>query len=241
MKHIFVFLLLVITFSCTSGSDQFFAEKTYPDVRIAGAMKNVMWKGELQGVIRLDTLQDKEGLYGLGPLSYLKGELLINDGQVYVSRVLSDSAMSVEVTDQVSAPFFVYGRVQEWKELVLPEQVTSINELEQYLDEQTQDYKRPFVFKLSGKVDYADIHIQDLPEGAQVSSPQEAHQGQTNYELRDEWVEIVGFFSTQHQGIFTHHDSFLHMHLISQDKQKMGHLDGAGFGKEEVRLYLPVR
>ena len=66
---------------------------------------------------------------------------------------------------------------------------------------------------------------------------QEAHQGQVNYTLTNENVEIVGFYSTKHQGIFTHHDSFLHMHLITTDEQKMGHLDAVQL--KEMKLFLP--
>jgi acetolactate decarboxylase len=52
-------------------------------------------------------------------------------------------------------------------------------------------------------------------------------------------VEIIGFFSTEHKGVFTHHDSFLHMHLITKDKEKMGHLDAATF--DRINVHLPVK
>ena len=70
-----------------------------------------------------------------------------------------------------------------------------------------------------------------------MSSPDEAHQGQTIYKIINEDAEIIGFFSTEHQGVFTHHDSFLHMHLITKDESKMGHLDELAIG--EMKLYLP--
>jgi acetolactate decarboxylase len=73
-----------------------------------------------------------------------------------------------------------------------------------------------------------------------VSSPEEAHQGQTNYELENINSDIIGFFSTQHQTIFTHHDTFLHMHLINKDRQKMGHLDKVLFKKGSMKLYMPT-
>lgn len=66
-----------------------------------------------------------------------------------------------------------------------------------------------------GTVASAVIHIQNLPLGTKVSSPEEAHQGQRNYLIEEESVEVVGFFSTKHQGVFTHHNSFVHMHLIN--------------------------
>jgi acetolactate decarboxylase len=72
-----------------------------------------------------------------------------------------------------------------------------------------------------------------------VSSPEDAHKGQTNYNLKNEEVVIIGFFSTEHKGVFTHHDSFLHLHLITKDERKMGHLDMAEFN--EMELYLPKK
>lgn len=238
MKNILVLFSLALI-SCNSPQTESTSTttETYPDIKIVGAMKNVMWKGELGGSINLDTISNKEGLYGLGPVSYLQGELLINNGTSYVSTVSSDSTMVVEKQSNVSAPFFVYANVSKWEELPLPENVKSIRDLETFIDSATADYKRPFAFKLAGQVSSAIIHIQNLPEGTKVSSPAEAHQGQTNYPLSQEDVEIIGFFSTQHQGIFTHHDSFLHMHLITADESKMGHLDQLEIAN--MKLFLP--
>ncbi|MCB0632845.1 MAG: acetolactate decarboxylase [Lewinella sp.] len=228
-------------FACHSGNDTSAAEAGYSDVQIAGAMKNVMWKGELQSVIDLDTIRNKKGLYGLGPVSYLRGEILINDGKTYVSTVLTDTTMSVKATNQVSAPFFVYGYVQEWESVELPGSVKNIQDLETFLDERTKSAKRPFVFKLTGPIASANIHVQNLPEGTTVSSPAEAHQGQKTYALENADVAIIGFFSTGHQGIFTHHDSFVHMHLITADEQQMGHVDEAAFQSQKMTLYLPMQ
>ncbi|WP_435412578.1 acetolactate decarboxylase [Psychroserpens mesophilus] len=235
-------ILLFITiclFNCNSTKKEQTSEGDYSDVNIVGAMKHVMWKGELGSSIQLDTLSNKNGLYGLGPESFLKGELLINDGKSYVSKVTSDSTMHVEQTFHASAPFFVYANVYEWEHLKLNPDIKSIKDLESYIDEKTKQYKRPFAFKLTGTVSKANIHIQNLPEGTQVSSPDEAHQGQVNYNLKNEVVNIIGFFSTEHKGVFTHHDSFLHMHLITKNADKMGHLDDMII--EDMNLYLPIK
>ena len=207
------------------------------DVQIVGAMKEVMWKGELGGKINLNDISDTVGLYGIGPLSYLKGELLINNGKSYVATVTSDTTMQVKQTYAASAPFFVYTHMNEWNEVSLPKKIKNDKDIEAFLIRETANLKRPFAFKLIGKVSSAKIHIQNLPEGSKVSSPEEAHRGQTNYRLQNEEVEIIGFFSTQHQGIFTHHDSFIHMHFITKDETKMGHLDQMQI--ENMKLYLP--
>ncbi|MDB9961774.1 acetolactate decarboxylase [Oceanihabitans sp.] len=238
MKHVFLVLILMGLIACNSKNNSIVnKQETYPNIKIAGAMKNVMWKGELEGIIKLDTIENKKGLYGIGPVSYLTGEILINNGQAYVSKVLTDSTMTVEKTYNISAPFLVYGNINEWQEIDLPKYITTIKDLENYIDKKTRTYKRPFGFKIIGEITKAQIHIQNLPNGTHVSSPEEAHKGQTNYDLKNEDVEIIGFFSTKHKGVFTHHDSFLHLHLITKDERKMGHLDMVACSK--MKLYLP--
>lgn len=226
----------VLTFTgCATKTQQ-----TDHTVKVVGEMKNVMWKGQLQGNIQLDTIADKTNLYGLGPVEYLTGEILILDGKSYKSTVTSDTTMLVEETYNLKAPFFGYANISKWKEQNLPENIQTIQELEQYLDKETKASKRPFMFKLSGAVEQATIHIVNLPKGSKVSSPAQAHEGQINYKLENEQAEIVGFFSTEHKAIFTHHDTYLHMHLITADRKKMGHLDDVLFQKGTVKLYLPA-
>jgi acetolactate decarboxylase len=240
MKSQFFLLTLALflfTVACTSDSGQ----GTNPSsVKIKGAMKNVMWKGELAGIISLDTIQERTGLFGLGPLEYLQGELLIMDGKSYLSKYESDSTMEVLETFDVKAPFFVYGHQTEWREVDLPEEISNISQLEKFVDEQTKNTARPFVFKLSGEVDQAIIHVQNLPSGTEVSSPDEAHQGQVDYALPSTAVDIVGFFSTKHKGVFTHHDSYMHLHLITQARDMMGHLDKVQFRAGTMKVYLPA-
>ncbi|MGB3590908.1 MAG: acetolactate decarboxylase [Nonlabens sp.] len=212
---------------------------TYPDVKISGAMSNVIWKGELGGTIAIDTITNQKGLYGLGPESYLTGEILINDGISYVSRVLTDSTMMVKRNQNISAPLLVYANVNEWNPIQIDTSISTVQDLENLVDELTKDFKRPFAFKLKGEVLSANFHIQNLPDGSTVNSPAQAHIGQTNYQLTNQQVTIVGFFSTEHAGVFTHHDSNVHLHLITDDEQQMGHLDKVTLGK--MILFLPVK
>ncbi|WP_179948684.1 acetolactate decarboxylase [Flavobacterium sediminis] len=237
IKKIITGLFAICITSCNTTNKEEILKETVSDIHVVGTMKNVIWKGELEGRISLDTISDKKGLYGLGPESYLKGELLINNGICYVSEVTSDSTMTVEKKFDVSAPFFVYANVSEWNEIELPSTIKTIPELEQFIEERTREKKRPFAFKLKGTVSKAVIHIQNLPEGTQVASPDDAHKGQVKYELENTTSDIIGFFSTEHKGIFTHHDSYLHMHLITEDESKMGHLDDIEINT--MTLYLP--
>ncbi|RPD44237.1 alpha-acetolactate decarboxylase [Paracnuella aquatica] len=228
-------LVLAIILSASSA-----AQAQVNEVKVVGQMRDVMWKGELQGKIYLDTIANKNALYGFGPVEYLSGEILVIDGKAYKSVVVGDTAMRVEETYNIKAPFFGYANIARWKEQSLPDSVETIAQLEQYLDRMTKGAKRPFLFRLSGTVKSAAIHIVNLPKGATVSSPDEAHRGQQNYKVTNATSDIIGFFSTTHKAIFTHHDTFLHMHLITADRAKMGHVDELLFEKGSMKLYLPA-
>ena len=97
IKTVILGMITFILTSCTSTE-----QRNDNTVYVVGAMKNVMWEGQLFGTIDLDTLSNKEHLYGLGPVEYLSGELLIIDGKSYRSTVLTDTTMKVEETYKVS-------------------------------------------------------------------------------------------------------------------------------------------
>lgn len=87
-------LLLVLLASCKSKPEHNRSIEN-SEVKIAGAMKNVMINGQLEGFIDLDSIKNKENLIGLGPIEYLSGEILILDGHSYISKVTSDSTMLI--------------------------------------------------------------------------------------------------------------------------------------------------
>lgn len=210
-----------------------------PQIRIVGAMRNVMHEGELFGTIDLDTIADKNHLYAVAPLEYLKGEIMITDGRCFVSKVVSDTVISTEETYKVKAPFFVSSNVEQWYQVDVPDSVTNIRSLGYFLNAFTQSFQRPFAFKISAEIDSATVHVVNLPDGMQVHSPEEAHLNQKSFKIIKSNAEIIGFFSTAHAGVFIHHDSFVHMHLITEDKKIMGHIDELALTKGKFKLYLP--
>jgi acetolactate decarboxylase len=162
------------------------------------------------------------------------------DGQSYKSTVVNDSSMKVDQTFDLKAPFFGYAYIPKWKEFALPDVIRTIPELERHLDSLTLSSERPVLFRLSGVLDRAKIHVVNLPAGSKVASPAVAHVGQRDYALENTSFEVLGFFSTKHKAIFTHHDTYLHMHLITSDGLKMGHLDAISLRAGAVKLFLPA-
>jgi len=214
-------------------------KKVDHSIHVAGAMSNVMQKGDLSNTINIDTIADKQYLCGLGPLENLSGEILILDGKGYKSTVVNEHEMQVTSTWSMKAPFFVYTHVEHWQDVFLPDSITALPQLEHFIDQITQKFPRPFCFRVMAKVDSAAIHVVNLPAGTKVCTPEQAHTAGQEYILRNQTVTLIGFFSTEHQGIFTHHDSFVHIHLITEDRKQMGHLDSIKF-KKGTRLLLPI-
>lgn len=61
MKQLIFGLLTIGLISCNTTQKEKNTDKTEtdPNLKIVGAMKNVMWKGELGSRINLDTISDK--------------------------------------------------------------------------------------------------------------------------------------------------------------------------------------
>jgi len=207
-------------------------------VHIVGQMKDVMWKGELFGKINTDTIRNKHHLFGFGPLAYLRGEVLILDGISYLSTVNDKQEIKVERVHSVLAPFFAYANITNWHAIELPAPVRNLTDLENYLDSISSDREMPFLFKLSGSIDSANIHVVHLPEGSIVRSPEDAHQNIVHCRMGSSEVHIIGFYSRNHQTIFTHHDTNMHLHLITCDLKKMGHLESVSFNPQRIKFFI---
>ena len=200
-----------------------------------GAMRDVMWKGMLDATVTTDSLVTKAHCYGLGPIDHLKGEILVWDSESYRSEIKSDSNRVSK--GESGAPFFVYAYVKNWKEISLPDSVSNLLKLEHYLTA-ALPHENPSVFKLEGLVESASYHVVNLAPGTVVHNPEEAHKGQMNFDITHAQVRVLGFYSEHHQAIFTHHSTFIHVHVMSDDKKQMGHMEKMQFNPKMIRLFV---
>ena len=196
-----------------------------PEVKYAGALRNIMMAGDLSTHINIDTLTKKD-LYGLGPVSGLKGEIIILNGVVYSSSKENDHLQSNQ--NKISeAAMLVYSHVQKWKAIKLKVNIHNYTELEKLVEETAKEQginiNSPFPFMIQGLLSHVSYHVIDWKEGTQHTMEnhhQFAHMG----DFKNEAVKMLGFYSRQHQSIYTHHTSFMHLHALGLRTNSVGHL-----------------
>lgn len=204
-----------------------------------GAMRNTMFNGQLAGLILLDSIA-QPGSYGIGPVEFLRGELLLWDGHAYRSTAQGDSAMEVEQRPDSKAPFFVHQFVKEWTEIVLPDSITDLPMLDAFLTARFAALSKPFAFTLQGRISDVRAHIVDVTPGTVINGPDDAHRENKNYRLTDRTMDLLGFFSTRHKAVFTHHDTNIHVHAITVERDWMGHVEELRFAPRAVQLRVAL-
>lgn len=196
-----------------------------PEVKVAGAMKNIMMQGDLSAHMNLDTV-DKSHLYGLGPVAGLKGELLVWDGKIYSTT--KDRKQLLQQDKVSQAAMLVYSNVEKWKSVSVKASINSYAELEKLIETTAKsngyDTEIPFAFKIEAVPVKASYHIIDWVAGAthtMDNHKQFAYAGTFTHTK----LFLLGFYSTHHQSIFTHHTTYMHIHALDEKTKTTGHLD----------------
>jgi hypothetical protein len=195
-------------------------------VQWIGAQRDVL-QGDISGHIALASLSSLQNLYAVGPAEGLRGEVSIFDSVPSISRIV-DGALNVEASFNVDAYFLVYAQVSAWHRVTVPHAIVDEATLETYLvkfaSEHGIDVTQPFPFLIDATPQRATFHVLDKRDGR--THPPELHEkAKVRFALRREPVEVIGFYSNRHRGIFTPGDAKVHMHIKSADGRMSGHLE----------------
>ncbi|MBL0766720.1 acetolactate decarboxylase [Marivirga atlantica] len=226
MRYIITLSILILT-GCTSQENG-----QAISVKSIGALREIMHQGKYQARVKLDTLAT-EGLYGLGASDSLSGEIMMMDGKVFEATV-QDSLPYIQINPSAEATLLVYAKVDNWDTI----SVQAEADIEQLIAKQAFDkgIEAPFPFILIGKpeVSYHIINF-DTQNGDMAHHKNGAYIGK----IKNEAVTILGFYATDAKGVYTHHDSNLHMHVLNGRKTQMGHVEDISWGENDIQLLIP--
>ena len=208
----------------------------------------VFWQGTLQaahggdasGKVTLQQFAGKQNLYAVGPVAELGGEITVIAGKFYIARV-KHGEVKTDSNLSTSASFLVWSEVTSWKPPVsLGAKAGNLAQLEKQIEvlatKAGVDTSKPFPFKLEGVLDSVDYHVL-VPKTHQQA--QAGHSdGTKKISGKNSDAEIIGFFSKNHEGVFTHKGSFIHLHVIERHNGYSGHVDEISAGPG-VQVLLP--
>ncbi|GLU44917.1 acetolactate decarboxylase [Allomuricauda sp. NBRC 101325] len=212
-----------------------------PKVSAVGAMKDMGNTYDLN--MDLDTISNKKHLYGMGPYDKMKGEITVVDGKPYYASAFVDGAYKVDKKWNIKSPFFVYSNVDSWEVYAIEGEFNGVHDVQDKVAAIAKangyDLNQPFTFKIKGAFDALTAHIV-TPRLPEVEGYREGVKSQ-KFSFEHTKGEMIGFYSEQHQGVFTHMDGFVHVHFLMKDKSFMGHLDEITTRAKTFKLYLPKR
>ncbi len=211
------------------------------DVKYEGALHEMM-SGDLQARISLDSLSQEQNLYAIGAIENLKGEVQIFDSEPFNS-VVDNREIILDKTFDIKAVLLVYAQVPHWHNFEIPAGINSSAKLEEFIFKQANandiDITEPFPFLIEGSPKSLDWHVIDWKDGDTVHSHQKHKEAGEHGVLKKRKVEIIGFYSTAHKGIFTHHSTLVHMHFKTDDRKLAGHVDKLVLDRNMI-LRLPA-
>ncbi len=195
-------------------------------VRWVGAMHKAVHDGDRGGKIAVSSLLRTPHLNAIGPVAGLRGEITVIDGESSVS-VVGRTGPVASSTD-AEAAFLVWAYVPEWTRVTVPPSVHTQEQLQVFVLEAAKNAglsaDEPLVFRVEAQAESLAMHVIWHEPGDAVGK--EAHdKAKVPVAVRDERVSIIGFWSTQHLGVFTPMVSPFHMHAWTSDKRISGHVD----------------
>ncbi len=231
------FLLLLFHLVCLSTFESI---AQAPSVQYAGSLRAIMKQGDLSTKLQLDSLR-AVGVYGLGPAAELDGEWVIWDGQAYHS-LERDGKLITENPVNGSLAMGVWANMNEFVPKRQRIRFKSLDELERKIallaHEAGIDTNQAFPFLLEGRA-VAHWHVIHWPLSDSVHTHEKHQKSGLNGKRKVKNSRIIGFYSAHHAGIFTHHSTRLHLHLLDLQSPLAAHIDK--LKTRRIQLSLPVK
>jgi acetolactate decarboxylase len=230
MKSTVIFTIVVLSAMSLKGQ-----------VSYSGSMSQ-MGKNGFQPTVNIDSLLDEPGLIGLGPYFYMQGELTVLEGKPFVGMAGYQGSLRVIQDAKAGAPFFVYSHVSKWKTVKVKAGATSSGDIQTLIEntakENNLSLEEPFPFRIKTQIDNLTVHVV-TPRSPEVDGYLEGKKSLI-FSYQDIEGEIIGFYSHQGQGIYTHKDSYIHVHFISGDEEIVGHIDQLKILPKSIQILLPA-
>jgi len=205
-----------------------------------GVLREIMREQKLDVNADLLDYESVSNLYALGALEGLSGEILILDGKPLHSYA-NEGSLVIDRSFNWKATLLVTSQVTAWESFKIDAIINENSDLQALVFKEAQrlgiNADEAFPFMLKGSIDSIEWHVINAKEAtAQNHDAYKAAGLKGTGQYKD--ARVLGFYSNQHEGIFTHHGSYLHMHFINEEESVMGHVDALK-NDGSLSLWLP--
>lgn len=213
------------------GSDGDRAGPLGPGVHRWGALHAVMMENDTAAVVGLDALTPDSTLIAVGAVAGLRGEITVIDGRVWLAVPGEGDVAATTIADSSNAraTLLVAARVPEWREVPI-EQPIPFDSLDARIAALAAgagvDLTQPFPFVIEGPLSALEWHVVDGRRLGPGATGHAAHRD-ASVRRRLEYASagLAGFYSTAHEGVWTHRGAFTHVHAAIPAAQASGHVD----------------
>jgi len=208
-----------------------------------GTLQAALRDGHVEGRVRVGDVA-REGIFAVGALEGLQGEITIMNGEIWISEGSAERAVTTrgQVSDAQATVLFA-AEVLEWQDVPVDADVDP-SVFDAFLAEQALsagiDPSQPFPFVVEGDLEHLSLHviagecpIRARMLGADAKSPP--------YQLHAEATagRLVGIYAPDSGGVVCHAGSKSHVHaLLEDDGGLTGHVESVGLAAGAL-LRLP--
>lgn len=211
-----------------------------------GAFRRFMHLGDFGTKVTLSDLPESSGLYGLGAVTGLEGEITLLDGQRMVSiGAAPRSRLDSKAASSVGAALLVTAVVPSWTEIPVTRNIDG-NEIEEFILEQARKVavsdSTSFAFMVKGRLGPHKAHVLNganaefKGHGSGVPMARKVLEAAASAD-----GTVLGFVASNSDiGIISHPGERVHAHFIPADGAWTSHLDEFSIAAGAV-LLLPSR
>ncbi len=210
-----------------------------------GNFKRLAHTGDASAQLALSAVPATAGTYAVGALADLRGEIIVWDGRLLVTRGHSSEGRTEAPAANDAATLLALARATAWEDVPVPADLTQ-PEFEAFVVREASrrglDAATPFPFLVHGHFPALVWHVLTGAPGAGHGKVHgQGHAANRVFEERDAAGMFVGFYSGDAlEGVISHPGERFHLHYTTRDFGRSGHVDRYVVARGAV-LSLPLR
>jgi alpha-acetolactate decarboxylase len=218
-------------------------------VQAFGNFKRLAHTGDAAAKIALREVPGTAGTYAVGALAGLRGEVIVWDGKLLVTRGHSAEGRTEPAAADDAATLFALAKVTAWEEVGVPADMKQ-PEFEAFVVKQAAarglPSTEPFPFLVRGDFPNVLWHVVTGQAGGghgdtarHGAAHGQGHARNRVFDERNAAGMMVGFYSGDAlEGVISHPGERFHLHYASGDLARSGHVDGYTV-RAGTKLFLP--